>query len=65
MNNGVDFLAVINTLCEISVRQIQLIRELVEELEQIEQVSQEIKTYYRCRLTEIDEMLSKIEKTTE
>lgn len=64
MSNGVDLLAVINTLCEISVKQVQLVRELVEELEQIDQVSQEVKDYYRCRLVEVDEMISKIEETT-
>lgn len=50
-------LQIVDTLCDVTTKQADLLRELVTDLEHMEQVSGEVKKYYRGRLDEIDREL--------
>ena len=46
-------LHIIDTLCDVTTKQADLLRELVTDLEHMNQVSEEVKNYYRDRCVEI------------
>lgn len=50
-------LHIVDVLCGVTTKQADLLRELVTDLEHMEQVSGEVKAYYRGRLDEIDDEL--------
>ena len=53
-------LHIIDTLCDVTTKQADLLRELVTDLEHMNQVSEEVKNYYREKLDSIDqEMLQR------
>lgn len=52
-----NLLLVIDLLCDITTKQSALLRKLVTELEHMEQVSKEVKTYYRTQLDVIEDEL--------
>ena len=52
-----NLLAVIDLLCDITTKQSDLLRKLVTDLEHMEQVSSEVKSYYREKLDEIEDEL--------
>lgn len=52
-----NLLAVIDLLCDVTTKQSELLKELVEELEHTKQVSDEIKEYYRGRYDELEKEL--------
>ena len=43
-------LHIIDTLCDVTTKQADLLRELVTDLEHMNQVSEEVKNYYREKL---------------
>lgn len=49
-----NLLAIVGSLCNITARQSELLQELVTELEHINQVSDEVKEYYRGRYEELE-----------
>ena len=48
-------LHIIDTLCDVKTQQADLLRELVTDLEHMNQVSEEVKNYYREKLDSIDQ----------
>lgn len=49
-----NLLQIIDMLCDITTRQSDLLRELVTDLEHMDQVAPEVKEYYRSTLDEIE-----------
>ena len=47
-------LHIIDTLCDVTTKQADLLRELVTDLEHMNQVSEEVKNYYREKLDSIE-----------
>ena len=51
-------LHIIDTLCDVTTKQADLLRELVTDLEHMNQVSEEVKNYYREKLDSIDQEMN-------
>ena len=51
-------LHIIDTLCDVTTTQADLLRELVTDLEHMNQVSEEVKNYYREKLDSIDQEMN-------
>ena len=47
-----------DTLCDVTTKQADLLRELVTDLEHMNQVSEEVKNYYREKLDSIDQEMN-------
>lgn len=52
-----NLLCVIDVLCDVTTKQSDLLRELVTDLEHMDQVAPEIKSYYREKLDKIEDEL--------
>ena len=55
-------LHIIDTLCDVTTKQADLLRELVTDLEHMNQVSEEVKNYYRDRCVEIVNVILFVDK---
>ena len=55
-------LHIIDTLCDVTTKQADLLRELVTDLEHMNQVSEEVKNYYRDRCGEIVNVILFVDK---
>ena len=51
-------LHIIDALCDVTTKQADLFRELVTDLEHMNQVSEEVKNYYREKLDSIDQEMN-------
>lgn len=51
-------LHIIDTLCDVTTKRADLLRELVTDLEHMNQVSEEVKNYYREKLDSIDQEMN-------
>ena len=51
-------LHIIDTLCDVTTKHADLLRELVTDLEHMNQVSEEVKNYYREKLDSIDQEMN-------
>lgn len=51
-------LHIIDTLCDVTTKQADLLRELVTDLEHMNQVSEEVKNYHREKLDSIDQEMN-------